>query len=238
MLKGKGPIWLNAAWNEQKQAFAYINDTQQKNVTDVVDRTYMESKPNGGKTNVGNHAQVYGRYEKKGNFTLIGGSATMTSYTVCRAYPLITTGIKTLNLILDPSKSLDRANKIEAAKKKYHNDFDQINISKSYNKLFELLWYTRLPCFDVKGITSNERDELSVIKRCYWRGEMVDCASIFVTRSSDRGMCCTFNPGEAENILKGTKYTRITSDLQQQDQKLHFASSVLLERYVRNVIFV
>ena len=77
---------------------------------------------------------------------------------------------------------------------------------------------------------------MSVIKRCYWRGEMVDCASIFVTRSTDRGMCCTFNPGKAENIYKDTKYTRIISDMQQQDQKLHFVNSMLLERYVRIVI--
>ena len=75
----------------------------------------------------------------------------------------------------------------------YHKNFGQMDITKSYEKLFELLWYTRLPCFDVKGITSKERDEMSVIKRCYWRSKVVDCASVFVTRSTDRGMCCSFN---------------------------------------------
>ena len=183
-----------------------------------------------------NHAIVYGNYEKKGNFTLKGGSANMKSFAVCRAYPLITPGIKALNMMLDPSKAAYRANKIETAKKKYHDDFDQINISKSYNKVFELLWYTRLPCFDVKGITSQERDEMSVIKRCYWKGQMVDCASIFVTRSTDRGMCCTFNLGKAEKIFKDTRYRSIFSKLQQQDRQLHFATSKLLERYVSSVI--
>ena len=197
----------------------------------------MEFK-NGGKTNVGDHAAVYGKYDEKGNFTLTVGSATMTAFTVCRAYPLITTGIQTLNLILDPSKTLNREQKIEDSKIEYHKDFDPINISKSYHNLFELLWYTRLPCFDVKGITSKERDEMSVIKRCYWRGQMMDCAAIFITRSTDRGMCCTFNLGRAENIFKNTRYTRIMTDLQQKDQKLHFFNSKLLERYARRVMFV
>ena len=203
----------------------------------VVDRTYMELQPGVNvSTYVDHHVVVYGNYSKKGNFTLKGGSANMKSFTVCRAYPLITPGIKTLNVMLDPSKSLYRKNKIKAAKKKYHDDFDKINISKTYNKLFELLWYTKLPCFDVKGITSQERDEMSVIKRCYWRGKMVDCASIFVTRSTDRGMCCTFNLGQAEKIFKNTRYRNITSRLQQQDRQLNFSNSKLLGRYVRTVI--
>ena len=225
---------MDAAWNKQKQTFVYLNDTKIKG-KNVVDKRYMELKSRAN-TYVDHHAVVYGNYSEKGNFTLKGGSANMKSFTVCRAYPLTTPGIKTLNSMLDPSKALYRANKTEAAKKKYHKDFDQINITKSYNKIFELLWYTKLPCFDVKGITSQEKDEMSVIKRCYWRGEMVDCASIFVTRSTDRGMCCTFNLGQAEKIFKDTRYRNITSKLQQQDRKLNFANSKSLGRYVRTVI--
>ena len=51
---------------------------------------------------------------------------------------------------------------------------------------------------------------MSVIKRCYWKGQMIDCALIFVTRPTDRGMCCTFNQEQAEKIFKTTMYGNIT----------------------------
>ena len=54
----------------------------------------VQKLKSGGGRNVGNHAVVYGRYEKKGNFALKGGPATLNSFTICRAYPLITTGIE------------------------------------------------------------------------------------------------------------------------------------------------
>jgi hypothetical protein len=34
-----------------------------------------------------------------------------------------------------------------------------MDIEKSYSALFELLWYSQMPCFDVKGVTSQKRNE-------------------------------------------------------------------------------
>jgi hypothetical protein len=171
-------------------------------------------------------ANVYGRYERIGLFGLKGESdkpfESKYGMTVCRSSPFVTKGIKTLNTLLDPSKSADREKKVVEAQDKYHDDFGKMDLAKSYKKLFELLWYSRLPCFDVMGVTSNEKDEMSVIKRCYWRGQMVDCASIFVTRSTDRGMCCTFNVANAEKIYNETMYRNIVSDLQKRDREGSF----------------
>ena len=135
---GKGPFWLNAAWNEKKKAFLYLNNTSRiKNFTNVIDTKYIDSK-SVSKPSEGNPVVVYGKYKQEGNYTLKVFSPTMKAFTVCKSYPLVTTGIETLNLVLDPEKSIERTNKVEEAKKKYHQDFDQIDISKSYNKLFEL----------------------------------------------------------------------------------------------------
>ena len=206
----------------------YLPDDTQKDSTAatgnvsmiVLDEDYMAVGSNG---TIGDHAIVMGRYNDKNPlFTLNSGPPGTEAITVCRASPKTTRGIQALNLIFDPSKVKDRTRKVELEKMKYHADFDPINLSKSYKKLFELLWYTRLPCFDVKDVTSKEKDEMSVIKRCYWRGKMVDCASIFVTRSTDHGMCCTFNLGNAEKIFKDTIYGNMSSDMQIRDQLLSF----------------
>ena len=159
---------------------------------------------------------------ESGAFILNSEEEVSEASVVCRVSPNFPIGIQTLNLMLDPSKANERKEKVGAAKNKFNDDFGQLDISKSYEKLFELLWYTRLPCFDVKGVTSKKKDEMWVIKRCYWRGKMVDCASIFVTRSTDHGMCCTFNLGNAEKIFKDTIYGNISSDMQKRDKQLSF----------------
>ena len=138
----------------------------------------------------------------------------LEALTVCRKDPLIGSGIKTLNLMLDPAKEPEREQTIKAKKEDWYKKFGSLNFTQAYEKLFELLWYSRLPCVDVRDVTSKERDEMSIIKRCYWRSELVDCASIFVTRSTDRGMCCAFNVGNANEIYKSTNYRVITRKMQ------------------------
>ena len=139
----------------------------------------------------------------------------------------LTSGIKTLNLLLDPAKASEREMKAKEAKEKYHQDFAQLDIPKSYTNLFELFWYTKLPCFDVHDVTSKTKDEMSLIKRCFWKGKMIDCATIFVTRPTDRGMCCAFNIDEAEKIFNAAKYSNVMSKLQKIDRENSFGNKSL-----------
>ena len=80
-------------------------------------------------------------------------------------------------------------------------------MEKSYFPVFELLWYAQMPCVDVKDITSERQDEMSFIKRCFWKDEPISCNAIFQKRPTDRGMCCSFNMEKADTILKNSKYT-------------------------------
>ena len=107
--------------------------------------------------------------------------------------------------MIDPAKASQRNQITRAAIENWHKRFDNLNISQAYEKLFELLWYSRLPCFDVMDVTSQEKDEMSLIKRCYWRSQLIDCASVFTTHLTDRGVCCAFNAGSAEKIYKKSR---------------------------------
>ena len=131
-------------------------------------------------------------------------------------------GIKKLNTVFDPWKVEERKEAVEAAKIQYDNEFGSMDVAKSYKSLFEILWYSQLPCFDVHNITSDYKDEMSLIKRCYWKGMKIDCASIFFTRPTDRGMCCTFNMEKAENIFEESKYKTMVSQMQHQDAVYSF----------------
>ena len=98
-----------------------------------------------------------------------------------------------MDLILDPVKEAERKAQLEKSMKAYDEKFGALDMEKSYKPLFELLWFSQMPCVDVNGITSTEKDETSFIKRCYWKNIPISCNAIFQKRPTDRGMCCSFN---------------------------------------------
>ena len=139
--------------------------------------------------------------------------------------------IKKLGVILDPSKTEERKQKVIEARKDYNEDFGSLDMKIAYANLFEILWYSQLPCFDVKNITSEAKDEMSLIKRCYWKGKKISCSSIFLTRPTDRGMCCTFNMEKAETVFKKSRYASALSSMQQQDIENGFEDGTLPDWY-------
>ena len=217
-LKGKlnGPIWVKPGETKTNKSFDFFQSSTKLNITNLNTPKELNMTQQNG------NVIIYGNHARNNHFFYKAVPELAKALVICRTEPIVPVGIQTLNMILDPSKSEVRAQKVKETKKKFYEDFGQLDIEKSYEKLFELLWYTRLPCFDVQGITSKQKDEMSVIKRCYWRGKMVDCASVFVTRSTDRGMCCSFNQINADLIYKNISYRRAASIVQQQDRENSF----------------
>ena len=145
-------------------------------------------------------------------------------------------GIKKLNMLLDPSKQHDKQSKVDDAKVQFEKDFGGLDLKKSFSNLVELLWYSQLPCFDLQNITSKNPDEMSLLKRCYWKGEPISCSSIFSTRPTDRGMCCSFNIEKAEETYHESQYTKMVTDMQKlENEHLFEDKESIKERYVRYV---
>ena len=127
-----------------------------------------------------------------------------------------------LNLILNPNKQTERQEKILEAKKDYADNFGDVDLQKAYDSLFEILWYSQLPCYDVKDVTSNARDQMSIIKRCHWKGRKISCPAIFKTLPTDRGMCCSFNMEMAEEIFQKSRYADVVQARQMSDTENRF----------------
>ena len=104
----------------------------------------------------------------------------------------------------------------EDGKKQFDKQFGSMNWEKSYESMFQLMWYSQLPCFDVNQITSTKMDEMSFIKKCSWKGKEISCPSIFEMQPTDRGMCCSFNMEKAERIFQKSKYTEVISKYQKE----------------------
>ena len=150
--------------------------------------------------------------------------------------PLLTKppNIQKLETSLDPNKEEERALRKRQEIHKFEETLGSLDMEKSYEPLFELLWYGQMPCSDVREITSREKDELSFIKRCYWKNKPIRCNSIFQKRPTDRGMCCSFNIEKAESILKEGKYTHSISARQKEEAKNGFEKDERPTWYVDN----
>ena len=124
--------------------------------------------------------------------------------------------IERLDVLLDPEKKETRGKMEEDARKQFDEQFGNMSWTEAYESMFQLMWYSQLPCFDVNQITSTKMDEMSIIKKCSWKGKEISCPAIFEMQPTDRGMCCSFNMEKAENIFQKSKYTELISQAQKE----------------------
>ncbi len=129
-----------------------------------------------------------------------------------------------LEYMLNPAKKSDRTKSGNEARRRYKKvisvqldtfcaltflfvqAFDSLDSKAAFPNLFELLWYSQLPCFDVEGVTSDYDGHRSLLKRCTWKGVVLNCSAIFRTFPTDRGMCCAFNMIKADELFKESQY--------------------------------
>ena len=71
-----------------------------------------------------------------------------------------------------------------------------------------------------------------MIKSCVWKGEKLNCSSIFTMYPTDRGMCCTFNKQKADDMFKQSRYQDQLQRLSSQDKDLSFENSGLPSWFV------
>ncbi len=98
----------------------------------------------------------------------------------------------------------------------------KLNTTKSYERILELMWYRKMPCFDVNGTTSSYKGEMGVLKYCAWKGITIPCAAIFDSFPTDSGICCSFNMKSAEEIFHKSRYTDIVTKLSERDKSKAF----------------
>ena len=127
-----------------------------------------------------------------------------------------------MELSFNPNKVIEKERMASQAEVDVKNNFRSMNLENSYDALFEVLWYTQLPCFDVKGVTSDEKDDFGLLKACVWKGRKLPCSLIFKTSPTDQGMCCTFNMEAAESMFKNGPYLEMIEKMQEKDRQHSF----------------
>jgi len=109
-----------------------------------------------------------------------------------------------------------------------HNSTDQNLALKAY---LSILWYSRMPCFDIYSITSEADGERATLKFCMWKGRELPCSAIFKKVVTDVGICCAFNMQEANKLFVESRYTSIITNLREEEKKLAFPSNLDTDWY-------
>ena len=76
-----------------------------------------------------------------------------------------------------------------------------------------------------------------LIKSCAWKGEKLNCSSIFSMYPTDRGMCCTFNKQKADDMFKKSRFQKQLNRLSVQDKDLSFEDSATPPWLVTSLCF-
>ncbi len=128
------------------------------------------------------------------------------------------TNLNPFSIMLNPDLKLHYHRAIAYQKAEVMSMFKRLDLKKSYESIFQTLWYSSLPCFSVINITRTIQ-EMALVKNCEWRGIPVACSQIFSTFPTDEGLCCSFNMKAAEDIYRKSIFRDNLQTIQSLDKK-------------------
>ena len=137
-------------------------------------------------------------------------------------------------LLYDPSVRKQNQLALAYIKAEMTDMLQRLSLSDAYESIFKALWYSSLPCFDIRNITGFNNGASALLQYCEWKGIPIYCSAIFTTFPTDQGMCCSFNMKAAEEIYVQSAYRKILQAMQNLDKKASFISSTVPSYYIEN----
>jgi hypothetical protein len=141
---------------------------------------------------------------------------------------------KIIEVMLAPEFKLTNKQAVAHKKAEVKEMIGRLDLIAAFPHIFSTLWYSSLPCFDIRNITIHRDGGSSVLKYCEWKGIAMSCSSIFTTFPTDRGMCCSFNMKAANDIFVENAYTTILKEMQAKDKIASSHSSSVPSWYVES----
>ena len=66
---------------------------------------------------------------------------------------------ESLDLVFNPARQVKYLQDMEAQRQEAREMYENMDLKKGYQGIFEMLWYSQMPCFDVKEVTSSRNNE-------------------------------------------------------------------------------
>jgi hypothetical protein len=115
-----------------------------------------------------------------------------------------------IDIYINPDRKQEIEAMEEVVTEPIRTYFKNLNMTAAYPDLFQLLWYSQLPCFPVQNISDR-----GLLARCEVAGQEVDCREIFTTVATDEGMCCAFN---AKDVLMNSGYKDLMQKMRGENE--------------------
>jgi len=126
--------------------------------------------------------------------------------------------VEQIEFLVDPIWRDELRLRSEKATKRVTSIFNDLEVNQGFESYFYIMWYSTLPCFDIQGLTSEVEGETEMLRKCFWKGRAIPCASIFGPFPTDMGVCCTFNMNSANSLFVDSQYTQLINKLQMRDR--------------------
>ena len=104
-----------------------------------------------------------------------------------------------MEMVFYPEMKREDDDLMAEAKKEHENIFEALNMERSFDAVFEILWYTSITCFDtyyIDNVPTVRQHDNARIKS--WKGVRIPCSKLFTVPPTDRGRCCSFNSKAAD----------------------------------------
>ena len=124
-----------------------------------------------------------------------------------------------IDIYINPDRRQEIEQMEEVVTEPIRTYFKKLNMTAVYPDLFQLLWYSQLPCFPVQNIS-----EGGLLARCEVAGQEVDCRDIFQTVATDEGICCAFN---AKDVLKSSGYEDLIQKMRGENEQKYNPTSLV-----------
>lgn len=110
---------------------------------------------------------------------------------------------QSIDLFLNPKRFEEKQRLIEDTKATIEALFNRVDMDLGNKTLTDLLWHSRLPCFDQHRI-SNHNHQHESLKWCSWKNVPVPCSAIFQKIPTSEGICCIFNLNAADLYIESS----------------------------------
>ena len=135
------------------------------------------------------------------------------------------TNTSCIEQLMDPSMNVKTISEMNIAVNETKDLISTVDFTAAFQSVFKTLWFAKLPCFDTKEMSAIDNGDRGILKRCSWKGQTMNCSSIFTTFPTDRGMCCSFNMKAADEIFTKSQYSSLVMQLQKEDLNASFDNS-------------
>ena len=115
-----------------------------------------------------------------------------------------------IDIFINPEKAEMKKKIVQTQQNRSFEYFKDVNMTNLFPELFNLLWYSSLPCTKLPGLTQE-----FLLKSCHLAGESVVCSDYFTKVPTDIGMCCAVN---VQQTFKESGFTNLVEKMQNSSE--------------------